>query len=102
MVNRHLFHIEIQNQPFPLEEVELIRKRLMKDYHLEAAQTPYFVFTGEVANHAYDPHFDRINIIGKNGITTDITEASDQLNIDILSRTVKKYFLCCPKDVYSS
>lgn len=102
MVNRQLFHIEIQSQAFASDEVALIRERLAAAYQLDASQAPYFVFTGEVANHAYDPHFDRINIIGKNGITTDITEASDQLNIDILSRTVKKYFLCCPKEVYNS
>ncbi len=100
MVNRQLFHIEIQNQAFAEEEVEKYNRKTQKLYQIDEKAASHFVFTGKVANHAYDPHFDRINIIGKNGITTDITEASDQLNIDLLSRTVKKYFLCCPKEVY--
>ena len=33
----------------------------------------------------------------KNGEIKDITDASDQFNIDALSKTVNKYFLCYPK-----
>ena len=36
----------------------------------------------------------------KDGLIQDITEASDQFNIDALSKTVNKYFLCYPKFVY--
>ena len=101
LVNRRLSHIEIQAAPFETDYVEALRRKTGEYYGLGGEQTPWFVFTGEVANSAYDPQFDRINIIGKDGSTSDITEVSDQLNIDVLSRTVKKYFLCCPKNIYN-
>ena len=40
---------------------------------------------------------DRITIMDKSGNTRDIAEASDMLNISVLSKTVRKYFLCYPK-----
>jgi len=99
MVNRQLFHIEIQSEPFSEEVMEPLKAATAKAYGLSMAQAEYFVFTGDVANHAYNPQFDKINILYKDGSVRDITQASDQLNIDLLSKTIKKYFLCCPKEV---
>ena len=59
--------------------------------------TNYLVFTGKVSNNAYQYHKTHINILMKNGEIKDITDASDQFNIDALSKTVNKYFLCYPK-----
>jgi hypothetical protein len=42
---------------------------------------------------------DRITIMDKNGNTRDIAEASDMLNISVLSKTVRKYFLCYPRNI---
>jgi hypothetical protein len=39
---------------------------------------------------------DRINILFKDGSVMDITEASDNLNVQALSMTVRKHFLCYP------
>jgi hypothetical protein len=35
----------------------------------------------------------------KDGSVTDIAQAGDQLNIEVLSKTVKKYFICYPKNL---
>lgn len=99
MVNRRLFHIEIQSEPFSDEFLHRLQQQVAHNYGLTADESAYFVFTGEVANSAYDPRFDKINILYRDGVVKDITEASDQLNIDLLARTIKKYFLCCPKDI---
>ena len=37
---------------------------------------------------------DSIEIIYKDGSTRDIAKASDMLNISLLSRKVKKYYIC--------
>ena len=39
---------------------------------------------------------DSINILFKDGSVKDITEASDNLNIQALSMTIRKFFLCYP------
>ena len=42
---------------------------------------------------------DKIQILYKNGEIVDIAEASDMLNTSVLSKTVRKYFLCYPKEI---
>jgi hypothetical protein len=55
------------------------------------------VFSGNVINDAYRGDKISINILFKDGTLVDIAKASDQLNIAVLEKTVKKYYLCYPK-----
>jgi len=98
MVNRHLFKIEIQNKPFKRERIEKIKKAAIIKYKLADNEVEYFVFSDTIQNNAYNPQNEKINILYKNGELVDIADAADQLNISVLSKTVEKFFLCCPKD----
>jgi HD superfamily phosphohydrolase len=97
LVDRRLFHVEMQKNPFKEERILEIKKDNQKRFNLNAEEVNYFVFTGNVTNDAYRADKIRINILFKDGNVTDIAEASDQLSIDVLARTVKKYYLCYPK-----
>jgi HD superfamily phosphohydrolase len=99
LVNRQLFRNEIQNKPFSRELVTGLKQKTATLYGISAADADYFVFSDIARNSAYNPFNDRINILFRDGKVQDITEASDQLNIEILSKTVTKYFLCYPKQV---
>jgi uncharacterized protein len=99
LVNRHLPKIEIQNIPFDVDYIENLIQRTQKKYQLTQAETAYFVFTDEVANNAYNPTFDKIGMLYHDGSVTDITKSSDQINTELLSRTIRKYFLCYPKEI---
>ncbi|MBN8697903.1 MAG: HD domain-containing protein [Bacteroidetes bacterium] len=96
LVNRNLFKIELQNQPFKDDKIAALKNRAKKQLGLSEKETAYFVFTGNVTNDAYRADKIRINILFKDGVVRDIAEASDQLSIDVLAKTVKKYFLCFP------
>jgi uncharacterized protein len=98
MVNRQLYRIEIQNEAFDEDYIKRIEKKAAAHYKLGESEMQYFVFTDEIANNAYNPEFDKINILYRNGKTIDIAESSDQLNVAILSKTIKKYFLGYPKE----
>jgi HD superfamily phosphohydrolase len=98
MVNRHLFHIEMQNEMFDEKYIDSIKNQVVKAYNIDFDEAKYFVFSDKVENNAYNPQSDRINILFKDERVLDIAEASDQLNISVLSQTVTKYFLCYPKD----
>ena len=98
MVNRTLHKIEIQNRPVSDGLISRIREKTKKRYNLKSKEADYFVFTDRIANNAYDPENDKINILYKDGELVDIADASDQLNISVLSKTVEKYFVCYPKD----
>ena len=99
LVNRRLFRIELQNKPFEPSYIEEIKKRTQQKFDLDSDELDYFVFHDQTTNYTYQPGQDNINILFKDGSVMDIAEASDELNISLLSKAVTKYFLCYPKGV---
>jgi len=99
LVNRRLFRIELQNNPFSPAYIEEIKQRTNDKLKLDADELDYFVFHDQTSNYTYQPGQDNINILFKDGSVMDIAEASDELNISLLSKPVTKYFLCYPKGV---
>ena len=97
LVNRELFKVELQNEPFDGKKIKAVKEKVKKRFKLSDKELNYFVFRGSVTNDAYSADGIRINILFKNGKVSDITEASDQLNIDVLAKTITKYYLCFPK-----
>jgi HD superfamily phosphohydrolase len=102
LVNRKLFKIEMQNSRFDDDYLADVKKIVQKKFKLKDSETDYFCFHDETSNYIYQPGTDKINILYKDGTVKDITEASDQLNISLLEKPTKKYFLCYPKDILSS
>jgi hypothetical protein len=99
LVNRNLFHIELQGKPFSKSRISKIRAQTAKAYKISAEEARYFVFTDVIGNSVYDRQSDKINILYGDGKMADIATASDQLNISVLSKRVEKHFLCCPKSM---
>lgn len=97
LVDRHLFKVELQNQPFKEEKIKNIQLDIKKRYKLSDKEAAYFVLSGIVTNDAYRADKIRINVLFKDGSVADIADASDQLSIDVLAKTVKKHYLCYPK-----
>lgn len=97
LVDRKLFKVELQNQAFKDDKIKLIKQDIKKRFQLNDKEVNYFVFGGIVTNDAYRADKIRINILFKDGSVSDIADASDQLSIDVLSKTVKKHYLCYPK-----
>ncbi|MBL7883960.1 MAG: phosphohydrolase, partial [Bacteroidia bacterium] len=94
LVDRNLFKIELQSQPFKEEKISSLKTIAKKRASLNEKEVSYFVFTGNVTNDAYRADKIRIGILFKDGTVRDIADASDQLSIDVLAKTVKKHFLC--------
>jgi len=101
LTNRLLFKIEIQNKPFSESRINEIKATVNKRLRYTAEELAYFVFTGTISNNTYNynSNDDRIKILYNNGILVDIAEASDMLNIAVLSKIVKKHFVCYPKEL---
>lgn len=99
LVDRNLFHIDLQENPFDESWVEQLKSLVSAEYKLTTDGTEYFVIRGIITNNAYNPESDKINIMDKQGQLEDIAEASDQLNIAVLSTLVSKHFLCYPKKI---
>lgn len=99
LLNRHLFRIEIQNEPFNTKIIEKHVNRASKKLGFTEQDLRYFVFTDHISKNAYSAFDDKIQIAYKDGRLIDIAEASDMLNMSVLSKTVRKYFLCYPKEI---
>jgi len=96
IINREPLKIIIQNSPFTKEELQQIKNKTKKHFKLNNNEIEYLIFTDMVSNNTYHQSKSQINILMKNGKIMDITEASDQFNIEDLNKTVNKYFLCYP------
>ncbi|MFY0604381.1 MAG: HD domain-containing protein [Flavobacteriaceae bacterium] len=93
---RKLFKIDLKDQPIK-EDIIKRKKKVLKDtYQLNDKEVDYFVFTGTISNQAYNL-IQPIKVLNKKGNLKDIAEASDQLNLQALSKPVVKHFICYPK-----
>ena len=97
ILERKPLKIITQNNKFKSAEISKIKKVLKTKYQISDEEVSYLVFTDKVSNNAYQYSKTHINILMKNSEVKDITDASDQFNIDALSKTVNKYFLCYPR-----
>lgn len=96
---RRLFKIEIQDTPFESGKIDQLKKEVYKKMPVTEEEINYFVFTDSISKNAYSAFDEKIQILFKNGELIDIAEASDMLNMSVLSKTVRKYFLCYPKEI---
>ncbi|MDR0834484.1 MAG: HD domain-containing protein [Candidatus Symbiothrix sp.] len=94
LLNRRLYKIEIESQPFSPDYIAEKRDRLAKRYALSPDEINYLISSDEITTNMYSEADDSIDILYKNGTTKNIAEASDMLNIQLLSKKVKKYYLC--------
>ncbi len=92
--NRKLPKIVLQNAPFDKTTVESYKYMVADNLEITLDEANYFVYTDSVQNKAYSANNFHINILFKNGQVLDIADASDQYNIDSLTKLVTKYFLC--------
>jgi uncharacterized protein len=99
LLDRKLYKIEIQNNAIDNAFKNKLIKKVCDQYKITPKEAGYFVFTDTVNNSAYNATNFKINILMSNGKLVDVAEASDQLNLQSLSKTVTKHFICYPKDI---
>jgi len=99
LINRRLFHVDITAEKPDEQFIADLRRKAVEKYNITEHEAAYFVFTDAIGNNAYNKGDGNIHILMKNGTTTDITLASDNSNLEALSKTVKKYILCYSKSL---
>lgn len=99
LVNRELFRVEMQSQPYLPEYLNTIKTKVSDIYpDLGKAEIDYFVFNDITSNYSYDPFDNRISVILKDGSVIDLTEASGLFNLTILTEPDVKYVIGYPKN----
>lgn len=94
MINRKLFKVEVTDSPIHKERKDEILHRISEHLHISLKDARYFLSTSSIEKDMYSKEDDSIEILYNDGTTKDIAEASDMLNLSVLSKKVKKYYVC--------
>ena len=98
LVERKLFKVRLQSEPFHESEVNEMKKEVCKKLGISEIECDYLVFTGEASNTTYNSGDEKINILFKDGSIKDISEVDNALIHQHHSGhaigEIKKYYLC--------
>lgn len=98
LINRKLFKTTLQTRPTSKTLENKIVNRITNDITGDETLAKYFLMTGEIQNNAYNKHDENILVLDKTGNIKDIQQASD-MDLSALTKTVRKYYLCYPKEL---
>lgn len=95
MTERRIFKVEVYEEPVADERIDTISKDIAAkmDISISDAKT-YMMNVSEIQKDMYDTNDDNITILYKDDITKDISNASELLNVQLLSKKIRKYYLC--------
>jgi len=98
LVNRNLFKIEVNSKPVSNDLIKEKMNYFVKKFNLSQEDASYLISSETISTNMYNEADDSIDILYKDGSTGDISSASDMLNIQLLSKMVKKYYFCFLRD----
>ncbi|HEX7367586.1 MAG TPA: HD domain-containing protein [Pelobium sp.] len=97
LISRNLYKVEISSAKIDQEKFNQLKTKAQQALNIDKSQVSYFVFKSSINNMAYKTGNGSINILMKDGTLQDIATASDNANVEALSKTVTKNILCYTK-----
>lgn len=97
LINRKLFRLELKNEPFGLEYSEMIRNAILQHGQFQPKDLKYLFIQGKETNRSYNTAVEEIKILYKNG---EVLPMSQNMDFDLQSKIISKYFICYPKELY--
>ncbi len=97
IINRNLLKIELSEDKIDKTKYLDLKEKYSKTYQISDKEVEYFVFKGKIKNEAYSKSSEPIRILKKDKTVETVVEASDQMHLKALSKTVTKFFICYPK-----
>lgn len=94
ILNRNLFKVEITGTLTDEERINEIRTKLAARFGVSYEDAGYLMSVDTIQKDMYDVNDDQISILFKDNTVKDISEASEVMNIALLSKKIRKYYLC--------
>lgn len=94
MLDRCVFKVEVHETPISEERLEELRMSIAQQMGIAKEDTHYMINVSEIQKDMYSVDDDSIDILYKDGSIKDIAEASEILNVALLSKKIRKYYLC--------
>lgn len=94
ILNRKLFKIKIQDEPFDDKTLETIKNNLKEKFSVTDNEVTYLMPNKSLTSYLYHPDHAKIKILFKNNVIKDFIDASDQWNAFTVEKAVTKYYYC--------
>ena len=94
MLDRCIFNVEVLDEPPTPERLAEIRSKIAQHMDIAEQDADYLMSLNTIQKDMYSVDDDSIDILYKDGTIRDITEASEILNVALLSKKIRKYYLC--------
>ncbi len=92
--NRRLFKVEILTKKLDDLRRQIYLNQYIEKFGISYYEAAYFMGEEIVSTDTYSSDDDNINILYKDGTIKDIADASDMLNITVLTKKVEKHYFC--------
>ena len=94
MLDRRIFRVEVHEHPIAEERIASLQSEIAQKMGIPYEEAPYLMSVVTLSKDMYSADEDSIDILYKDGTIRPITQASELLNVELLSRKVSKYYLC--------
>ena len=95
MLDRHIFKVEVSEEPVEESKIDAISCDIAARMSITPEEAKHYMMSlNEIQKDMYNVDDDSIAILYKNGEIRDISEASELLNVQLLSKKIRKYYLC--------
>ena len=95
MLDRHIFKVEVSEEPFEESRIDAISCEIASKMGITSEDAKHYMMSiNTVQKDMYNVDDDSIAILYKDGEIRDISEASELLNVQLLSKKIRKYYLC--------
>lgn len=94
LIERRPFRVEIHDEEVSDERIAELRKELAEHFGITPDDAWFLISLNTIQKDMYDIHDDHISILNKDNTLKDIAEASEILNVELLSKKIRKYYLC--------
>ena len=94
MLDRKIFKVEVHDEPITDERIEQLKTEIAKKMGIRRTEAHYMMSVNRIQKDMYSIDDDSIDILYKDGSIKDISEASEILNVALLSKKIRKYYLC--------
>ena len=95
MLDRHIFKVEVTEESVDEAHIETIAKEISARMEISLEDAKHYMMSlCTISKDMYNVDDDSIAILYKNGEIRDISEASELLNVQLLSKKIRKYYLC--------
>ena len=94
MLDRRIFKVEVHEEPISQERIDELQTMIADKMGIDKSDAHYLMSVNRIQKDMYSVDDDSIDILYKDGTIKDISEASEILNVALLSKKIRKYYLC--------